>query len=109
MELRNNGNYTVSFLWDGAVKFTGTMNIEPNKRMPTTGGWAKMVHGKVNDSGSMFYNGARFSNPQLRLNNNTYNSWGATNYGYSPANTGLTTDFTINAQFPVATNLIPSP
>lgn len=108
MELRNNRDHTVSFYWDGRRKFTGTMNIDPDRRMPTTGGWVKMSHGKVNQNGSMFYTGARYINPQFRLNNGKYTNWTASSYGYAPANTGMISDFTINAQFPVATDLLPS-
>jgi hypothetical protein len=105
MELRNNGDYSASFYWDGVLKWRRTMPLEPSKRMPTTGGWFKMCAGKVEDSGQMFYQGGYYSNPQLRLSNGTYSNWTASSWGYAPDNSGDIADFIISKQFPVSTDL----
>ncbi len=104
MELRNNGNGTATFYWNGSAIWTEAIPAGFEDRLPTDGGWFKMVHGKVDDS-HMFYKGAKFTSPQLRSSTGTYSNWSASTQGYSPSNSGDTAAFTISSQFPVATNL----
>jgi hypothetical protein len=105
MELRNNGDNSVTFYWDGTAIWTKSAPTGFADRIPTGGGWFSMNHGKVDETGSMFYTGAYFSNPQLRLTSGSYSNWTASSWGYASKNSGDIADFTINSQFPVSTNL----
>jgi len=108
MELHNNGNGTASFYWDGSLKWTASIAswMNPLDRLPATEGFAKVVHGKVNSSGNMFYSGATTGNLEITTSSrNSYSSWSDTAHGYAHVDKLDGTGFTVTNRFPLSTNL----
>lgn len=114
LTLKHNGDYTATVILEcdaGTFTFTNDVPTElkwdEENRIPATGSRVKMVHGKVDETGKMYYKGASFTNPQLLRGspNGTWVDWTASSWGYSFETSGDVEDFSVLREFPLKSDL----